>query len=66
MNCTHFAKRLPVFWIIGFVATSATQQINAAEPELKRWAIVASKELRDVGLSDLLAAQLSDVSGIEI
>jgi len=66
MNCTHFAKCLPVFWIIGFVATSATQQINAAESELKRWAIVASKELRDVGLSDLLAAQLSDVSGIEL
>jgi len=66
MNGAHLGNRVPVFWIVGFVATALIQQINASEPELKRWAIIASKELRDVGLSDLLAAQLSDVSGIEL
>lgn len=66
MNRTYFGRRFFVFWIVGFVATSLIQQIIAAEPKLKRWAIIASKELRDVGLSDLVAAQLSDVSGIEL
>ncbi|MBC7816481.1 MAG: hypothetical protein IAG10_06300, partial [Planctomycetaceae bacterium] len=56
-----------VWWLLllavmssAIVATDKPAQADAAPPMFRRWAILAAPEVREVGVSDLLTAKLSE------
>lgn len=64
-------RRLAIYcaavWLLagGSIHSTVAEAAEASSP-WRRWAIVATPELRAVGLSDLLAAQLSQDDSIEL
>lgn len=65
-NARHVRRRLAIAVALTTLLPAAIAVGDESKDFLRRWAVLASKEVRDSGLPDLLSAKLSQTESVEL